>query len=241
MSQGYDNQYRIASIVVGSILNLTYGYDPNGNINSILDAVNPPGGQALEFPGTYSYQSGTNKLTHIAGTPPIDYGYDSNGNITTENTWTYVYDLSNQPIRVLDGSNVIADYVYNGAGQRIKKILPTETRIFHYDLWGRLIAETNQTGQMLAEYVYLGDQVLTMIKPGESAYYFHNDHLGTPQVLTDGAGSLAWKAVYTPFGEATISVQTVDNPFRFPGQYYDSEPGCITITLDITTPQQEDI
>jgi hypothetical protein len=101
LTQGYDHQYRIFSIAIGSILNLTYGYDPNGNINSILDAVNPPGGQALETPGTYSYQQGTNKLTHIEGTPPIDYGYDANANITTENTWTYVYDLSNQLIRVL--------------------------------------------------------------------------------------------------------------------------------------------
>jgi RHS repeat-associated protein len=225
LNQGYDNQYRISSIVVGSILNLTYGYDPNGNINSILDAVNPPGGQALEFPGIYSYQTGTNKLTHIAGTPPIDYGYDSNGNITTENAWTYIYDLSNQLIRVLDGANQIAEYTFNGAGQRIKKVTQTETRIFHYDLWGHIIAETNQTGQLLAEYVYLGDQLLAMIKPGELAYYFHNDHLGTPQVLTDGNGSIAWKAVYTPFGEAVISIATVENPFRFPGQYDDPETG----------------
>jgi len=225
LSQGYDNQYRISSIVVGSILNLTYTYDPNGNINSILDAVNPPGGQALETPGTYSYQSGTNKLTHIAATPPIDYGYDLNGNITTENTWTYVYDFSNQLIRVLDGANQIAEYTFNGAGQRIKKVTQTETRILHYDQMGHIIAETNQSGQMVAEYVYLGDQLLTMIKPGELAYYFHNDHLGTPQVLTDGTGSIAWKAAYTPFGEAVISIATVQNPFRFPGQYYDQETG----------------
>ena len=225
LNQGYDNQYRIASIVVGSILNLTYGYDPNGNITSKNDAVNPPGGEVLETPGTYSYQTGTNKLTHIAGTPPIDYGYDANGNITTENTWTYVYDLSNQLIRVLQGGNQVAEYTFNGAGQRIKKVTQTETRIFHYDLLGHIIAETNQTGQMLAEYVYLGDQLLAMIKPGETAYYYHNDHLGTPQVLTDGAGSLAWKAVYTPFGEAVVSIFTVENPFRFPGQYYDQETG----------------
>jgi RHS repeat-associated protein len=88
-----------------------------------------------------------------------------------------------------------------------------------------LIAETNQTGQMLAEYVYLGDQLLAMIKPGELAYYFHNDHLGTPQVLTDDSQVIAWKAVYTPFGDAVASIQTVDNPFRFPGQYYDQETG----------------
>jgi len=78
---------------------------------------------------------------------------------------------------------------------------------------------------MVAEYIYLGDQLLSMIKPGELAYYFHNDHLGTPQVLTDASGSIAWKAVYTPFGEAVVSIATVENPFRFPGQYYDQETG----------------
>jgi RHS repeat-associated protein len=78
---------------------------------------------------------------------------------------------------------------------------------------------------MLAEYVYLGDQLLAMITPGESVYYFHNDHLGTPQVLTDDTQAIAWKAVYTPFGGAVPSISTVDNPFRFPGQYYDAETG----------------
>lgn len=88
-----------------------------------------------------------------------------------------------------------------------------------------LIAETNQSGQMLAEYIYLGDRVLSMIKPGEAVYYFHNDHLGTPQVMTGDSQAIAWKAVYTPFGEAVPSIQTIENPFRFPGQYYDPETG----------------
>jgi len=104
-------------------------------------------------------------------------------------------------------------------------VTQTETRIFHYDLWGHLIAETNQSGQMLAEYVYLGNQLLAMIKPGESVYYFHNDHLGTPQLLTNDSQAIAWKAVYTPFGEAVPSIQTVENPHRYPGQCYDQETG----------------
>jgi len=225
LTQGHDNQYRISSIVTGSILNLAFGYDPNGNIISILDAVNPPEGQVLDSPGVYTYQTGTNKLTHIEATPPIDFVYDANANITSETGWTYIYDLSNQLIRVLQDSNQVAEYTYNGAGQRIKKVTQTETKIFHYDLGGHLIAETNQTGQMLAEYIYLGDQLLSMVKPGESVYYFHNDHLGTPQVLTDDSQAIAWKAVYTPFGEAVTSIATVENPFRFPGQYYDPETG----------------
>ena len=93
------------------------------------------------------------------------------------------------------------------------------------DLRGHLIAETSQTGTMLAEYIYLGDQLLAMIRPGDVAYYCHNDHLGTPQILTDASQHVAWKASYKPYGEAVISIETVENPFRFPGQYYDQETG----------------
>ena len=128
-------------------------------------------------------------------------------------------------IQVWEGANKVGEYTFNGAGQRIKKVAGGATKIFHYDLLGHIIGETDQNGQMLTEYVYLGDQLLTMIKPGEQAYYFHNDHLGTPRVLTDATQTVAWKAAYTPFGEAVTSIATVQNPFRFPGQYYDSETG----------------
>jgi uncharacterized protein RhaS with RHS repeats len=74
-----------------------------------------------------------------------------------------------------------------------------------------MIADTNQTGQMLAEYVYIGEQLLAMIKAGELAYCFHNDHLGTPQVLTNDSQNVVWRAVYTPFGKAEISSETVIN------------------------------
>jgi len=64
-----------------------------------------------------------------------------------------------------------------------------------------------------------------MIKPGEAVYYYHNDHLGTPQILTDESQNIVWKALYTPFGITEVLIETVENPFRFPGQYYDQETG----------------
>ena len=108
MTQGYDNRYRKTSIVSGSILNLTYGYDANGNITSVLDSINPSGSEALEIPEVYTYQQGTNKLTHTEGTVPVNYGYDANGNITSENTWTYLYDLSNRLVRLEENSETLA-------------------------------------------------------------------------------------------------------------------------------------
>lgn len=56
-------------------------------------------------------------------------------------------------------------------------------------------------------------------------FYFHNDHLGTPQVLTDSAGTTVWQGSYSPFGEATETTDTVEQNIRFPGQYFEEETG----------------
>ena len=56
-------------------------------------------------------------------------------------------------------------------------------------------------------------------------YFYHNDHLATPQKMTDSSGAVVWSADYKPFGEATVTVSTITNNLRFPGQYYDAETG----------------
>lgn len=32
-------------------------------------------------------------------------------------------------------------------------------------------------------------------------YYYHNDHLGTPMLMTDSSGSVVWSGEFLPFGE----------------------------------------
>ena len=41
------------------------------------------------------------------------------------------------------------------------------------------------------------------VSTGE-VYFFLNDHLGTPQGVTDGTGKAVWGALYKPFGEAPV-------------------------------------
>jgi RHS repeat-associated protein len=61
--------------------------------------------------------------------------------------------------------------------------------------------------------------------------FIHNDHLGTPQVVTDESGQTIWSATYLPFGEATVDEDPDGDSsnynfnIRFPGQYYDAESG----------------
>jgi RHS repeat-associated protein len=64
------------------------------------------------------------------------------------------------------------------------------------------------------------------MKSGGQYYWYHNDHLGTPQMMTTSSGAVVWKAKYTSFGKATVdSASTIVNPLRLPGQYEDAETG----------------
>ncbi len=249
----YDNQYRISGITTGAILNLNYNqYDADGNIKSIQNTLDPTKNKAFDYDtldrlstatatgiwgtlgwtydgvgnrltengNSYAYSTNTNKLTSANG---ISFGYDNNGNTTTEGAKQYIYNQNQRLIQVNNGATT-AYYTYNGNGQRVKKVVNGNATVFHYSLNGQLIAESNSAGYITAEYVYLNGQPLAKIEGGNT-YYYHPDHLSTPQKMTDGSAALVWAADYKPFGETTVTVSTVTNNLRFPGQYYDMETG----------------
>src|SRR5574341_317703 len=252
---GYDNQYRITSITAGAVLNLSYtGYDNNGNITAITNSLDASknrsftydnldrlwtatssgiwgslawtydgvGNRQTENANAYTYYQNTNKLNTANG---IAFGYDNNGNTTAEAARQYVYNQNQRLIQVSDGATT-ANYTYNGNGQRVKKAVNGTTAIFHYGLSGQIIAESNSTGTITAEYVYLNGQPLAKLE-GANTYYYHNDHLGTPQKMTDASGVVRWSADYKPFGEVNITTSDITNNLRFPGQYFDAETGLL--------------
>jgi len=76
----------------------------------------------------------------------------------------------------------------------------------------------------LGTYVGIISQAaVAQVQPQSKVYYYITDHLGTPMKMTDESGAVVWSADYRPFGELSLSNATVENKFRFPGQYYDSE------------------
>ena len=122
----------------------------------------------------------------------------------------------------------IAQYEYDALNHRVKKNLGTTVTLYNYDLTGNLIAETTEDGTPLRDYIYLDGQpfALNVYEASEAGlYFFINDHLGTPQRLVTSTGETVWRAAYLPYGEAQVTVGTVSNNMRFPGQYFDSETG----------------
>ncbi len=58
-----------------------------------------------------------------------------------------------------------------------------------------------------------------------ATYFYHTDHLGTPQALTDENQQVVWRGEQEPFGEVDATTNAVEQNIRFPGQYYDVETG----------------
>ena len=75
---------------------------------------------------------------------------------------------------------------------------------------------------MNGQQIALVDDTDTAI---EATYFVHNDHLGTPQKITDSSQVVVWAGSYEPFGEIEKTVDFIENNVRFPGQYEDGENG----------------
>jgi RHS repeat-associated protein len=223
LTREYDQRYNVMRIRAGG---LDYGYTRNagGNVTSIDNSPAPTveGGQT-----DYQYDSANNRLTSTTGAVPKTYSYDDNGNMVSDGTNTFNYDGLNRLVTVENQGTTVATYGYDSSNRRIRKTVGSTSTHYLYDLNSQLIAETMADGTPLREYIYLDGEPLALreYQTNPGTYYFINDHLGTPQQLVDGSGTVAWQAAYLPFGKAQVLTATVGNNLRFPGQYYDAETG----------------
>ena len=236
----YDNNGNLTSVNAPSTpwYNRIYGYDalnrlthaegPWGNMDYTYDHV---GNRLTKTEGSvtdpYAYITGTNILDTVTNTETTTYTHDANCNITGIGNKVLIYNQNNRLIRVEENSVVLGEYTCNGLGQRIKKEAGGVTTVFHYDFDGNIIGESDLIGNFDKDYLYRGSSRLALVNvsTGEM-YYYCNDRLGTPQILTDSTNTVVWEAEYKPFGEAEVNPNsTVVNNFRFSGQYFDQETG----------------
>ena len=193
----------------------TYTYD---SLNRLKDAKeNIDGNQTPAWKQTFTFDRFGNRNfdtanTTTLGSCPVNvcnptvnqsnnrlsgYGYDSAGNTTTDPQGrSFTYDGENKQTKVMNGSQTVGEYFYDGDGKRIKKKtysggVLTEETIFVYDAGGKLVAEySNQTSATL------------------QVSYLTADHLGSPRINTDANGNILARHDFMPFGEEITSAQT---------------------------------
>jgi RHS repeat-associated protein len=224
----FDAVHRPTAIAWGGLAGLSLGYDNVGNVASLADNTSSAV-PSLFWWTTYDHVG--NRLDNVTDTALRHYLYDENGNTTDDGLRTFIYEQGQRLLQVRQGATVLVENEYDGKGRRVIKRANNgaTVTVFHYDLSDRLIAETDPSGTLKVEYVYLEGRPLAQIRhtgSSEAAYYYHDDHLGTPKMMTNGTGTVVWRVETDPFGnEIGTPVKTVENNLRFPGQYRDEETG----------------
>lgn len=227
----YDELYRLTQATYGhGLASDAYTYDKVHN--RITDQV-----QA----GTWSYNSNNQLLTqgNLA-----TWRYDTNGQAIEKKpaagaTRSFVYNPENRLSEVKDDNQTLAQYSYDTFGRRVKKVVTnlatvTSTTTYYLYVDEGLLAEIDSTGRITMQYgwqpdalsgtnpIYRLDKDLTTNT--NSLVVYHNDHLGTPQKLTNSQGQILWRQRQKAFGEITVdNTPTITNNLRFPGQYFDQE------------------
>ena len=225
----YDDLYRLKTVDNPVQDDEAFTYDLVGNRLTAADTD-----------GNWTY-NGNNELVTSAPssagtTGETTFDYDANGNMiqkTVDGVVTsYVYNIEDRLTQIWNGEvdtgSLTAEYYYDPFGRRLWKEVSGVRTYFHYADEG-LVAEIDAVGTETKTYGYKPGSTWTtdplFMKVGTEYYFYHNDHLGTPQKITAVNGTIVWDAKYSSFGEATIEVEAVENNLRFPGQYYDRESG----------------
>ena len=118
-------------------------------------------------------------------------------------------------------------------GQRVIKRVQDGGKLaethFHYNVSNQLIAETAGDGALVKDYLYMDSERLAVVDHNLSGelLFVHNDHLGSPQLMTDANQQTVWQVDRKPFGEVDTRVAKLDLTMGagFPGQYADGATG----------------
>ena len=214
-----------------------FAYDLNGNrvqVQSGQIGQSGQAGQSADY--NYSYRTNSDRLMSVEGGPRhqtlsynasgeperIETGLAGNNNSTTTSVKTLRYDAQGQIATIEQDGQLIAQYGYNQARQRVSKTVyekkieggqttASATTTTYYTWHGGLLdAELDAQGRVQRRYIYLGLKPVAVIdyvgeeRETTQIYAIHVDHLGTPQALTDARQTVVWQARYDSFGQAQV-------------------------------------
>jgi RHS repeat-associated protein len=220
---GYDAAQRLIS---GP--SRTYTYDDADHLTQTATAV----GTVITQQFDDADQLVTRKLT---GTVQATYDYDDEGRRTatthisgtaTAMTWSQTDDLlsyTGPDVSGASSGSISEEYGYDGDGLRKTKTSSGKRTHQAYDVTAGLpqIITDGPTAYITGP----GGLPIEQITAAGTVRYFSQDQLGSTTALTDTLGATVQTYSYDPYGQLTSATPTIENPFRYAGQYTDGQTG----------------
>lgn len=202
-----------------------YGYDANSN-------------QIQRIDNSGSYQRTISPSSNLVVSEDQNLiSNDASGNRTYDprSALEFNWDDRGRMRRVRSGGKTVAVYAYNARGQRSSKVTKNSNRSketqFHYDIHGRLIAES-VNGKFVREYYWDDYEIVAQMNPKRgvsSLRWLIHDPASATRRAIDSQGQTTWQWEPDGFGNgvAEVSGNLADNVvnIRFDGQYVDEETG----------------
>ena len=237
--------------------NEQFQYD---SANNLLDPLNSSNKTQENYAGNYDLQGKfrdkitttdyQNQIDKKTGLPKImgnmikefngnQYRYDPRGNLIQKadatGITTYEWNDLNQLTKLINTKGTTY-YRYDTLGRRIYKQTPDGKETYY--LWEGDLMVMEDSQNHIRHYIYEPDSFAPLVQFDTNAennpvqvYFYHNDHLGTPELMSDEVGELVWMGTKTAYGQmyeqtsAIAKLNNVSNPIRFQGQYFDMESG----------------
>ncbi|MDR6982706.1 RHS repeat-associated protein [Rheinheimera pacifica] len=217
-SQQGDTEYQYNNL--DQLVSKTHSSDASQNEQHQWDSFGNPSGDDIEV-----------KQDRLLRYHDKQYQYDDSGNQLTAtgpgNRQQREFNGFNQLTALSTDNpkngNAVTRYEYDAFGRRSAKITAAGRTDY---LWegNTFIGEYCQGEFSWYIFEPNSNKPLALVKQGQ-VYFYQLDQLGTPLSLTDIENNIVWQANYSVFGKATVTVNTIDNPIRFQGQYFDNESG----------------
>ncbi|MFZ5798139.1 MAG: RHS repeat-associated core domain-containing protein, partial [Thermodesulfobacteriota bacterium] len=120
----------------------------------------------------YAYEPGSNRLDQVtAGQTVTDYNLDPAGNLLSKGDAGFTWDQNNRLLAASTNGVQAGAYDYDGRGLRTTRTVNGETLHSVYDQSGNLLAELDDQGFVLREFVYLeGDRLALYDRPAYQTF-----------------------------------------------------------------------
>lgn len=254
LTYAFDANDRVKAVTNGINAGLSqqFTYDKWSRLNKATSTGFPaPESFLYDLTGNriaYTWNGATTNTVHDIASNRLDarlrpnepfqsFQYDAQGNITHASGVTYAYDDFN---RMVSAERAIAasvyepnyvyhnypagktSYVYNAQDQRVRKSGPLGTTRFVHGGPGQLLAEEGPSGWK--SYLWLGGELVGVVS-NNTLHFVHTDHLGRPEIVTNAAKTVVWRASNYAFDRKVTQDSIGGLNLGFPGQYYDAETG----------------